>query len=95
MKRRHFLALLSAGGTAISHVTPAFSAPAAPDRHRMQQVTQKMTRSIHAHFGSGFELRSTHVAQGRTVCVIENRGNRLRVSSRDATTWFVESATPM
>lgn len=92
MKRRDFIASV---GTSVGAVSAAVPVSAFGPTDFQGAELQSVTRAIHAHFGDGFTVCSAHRTGGETTCLIENRGNRLRVSSRDDADWIVRRASEM
>lgn len=54
-----------------------------------------LTRDIHAQFGSGFKVCEAQQMDRHTTCLIENRGNVLRVISDNRVDWTVRRASAM
>ena len=93
MKRRSFIASVGAGVGAAYGLGPI--AVAAQPAALLGDDLNRITHTIHAHFGGGFQVNSAYHDTERTICMIENRGNIMQVASQRDGTWVVERATDM
>ena len=93
MKRRTFIASAGAGIGAAYGLGPI--AASAQPATLLADDLNRITHTIHAHFGGGFQVNSARYGAGKTICVIENRGNIMQVASQRDGTWVVERATDM
>ncbi len=93
MKRRDFLATAGAGFGAVAtsaHSAPLdFVEPLGPD------AIARMTPAIRAQFGGGFVVTEARRKAGETICIIEHKGNRLRIAAQGDAPWQIRGATDM